>query len=105
MGNALYEAILIAFIGVIITVSVIRFTAAFYKNPLKAIQLIRLNKHSISVFIIFLSMNFIFLAGYLLQLFNFVNNSDLLGILVYALGTSFFFLALTHIISEKYKAD
>jgi len=105
MGNALYEAASIAVIGVIITISVIRFTAAFYRNPLKAMQLIRLNKHSISVFVIFLSMNLVFLAGYVLQLFNFVNNSDLIGILVYALGTSFFFFALANIISEKYKAD
>ncbi len=105
MSNGVYEAISIAFIGVIIVVSVIRFTMAFYKNPLKAVQLIRLNKNSISVFILFLSMNFIFLAGYLLQLFNFLGNSDLLSILVYALGTSFFFFALAHIISNRYKPD
>ena len=105
MNSGFYEAIAIAFIGVLIALSVIRFTAAFYKNPLKAVQLIRLDKNSITVFIIFLTMNFIFLAGYLLQLFNSLNNSDLLGILVYALGTSFFFFALTSIISKKYKLD
>ncbi|MGC8533403.1 MAG: hypothetical protein ACP5MV_02100 [Candidatus Parvarchaeum sp.] len=105
MNSGFYEAISIAVVGVLIALSVIRFTAAFYKNPLKAVQLIRLNKNSTTIFIIFLAMNFVFLAGYLLQLFNSLNNSDLLGILVYALGTSFFFFALTNVISEKYKLD
>jgi len=105
MSTGFYEAIVIAFVGLIIAISVIRFTTAFYKNPLRSVQLIRLNKNSITVFIILLAMNFIFFIGYLSELFNFSNNSDLLGILVYALGTSFFFFALTHIISKKYKLN
>ena len=46
MNSGFYEAIAIAVIGVLIALSVIRFTAAFYKNPLKAVQLIRLDKNS-----------------------------------------------------------
>jgi hypothetical protein len=105
MNSGFYEAIVIGVIGMMITVSVIKFMKVFYSSPLKSVQLIRLNKNSVRVFIIFLSMNFIFLLGYLLQYFNFLDNSDLLAILVYALGTSFFFLSLARILSTKYKMN
>lgn len=105
MSIELYEAITIVVVGILIAVSVIRFTSVFYKNPLKAVQLIRLNKNSVNVFIIFLSMNFVFLIGYIFQFFSSSNTSDLFGILIYALGTSFFFFAITRIISKKYKLD
>lgn len=105
MSSNFYEAIIIVFAGVMITVSVIRFTTAFYKNPSKAVQLIRLNKNSVKVFVMFLLMNFIFLAGYMIQLLNVSDNSDLPAILIYALGTSFFFLGLAGIISKKYIMD
>ncbi|MEM0142574.1 MAG: hypothetical protein QXL94_01270 [Candidatus Parvarchaeum sp.] len=106
MNSGFYEAVFISFVGISIIVSVTRFILVFYKNPLKAVQLIRLSKSSVNVFVIFLSMNFIFLAGYALQIFYSNNsNSDLIGILIYALGTSFFFFALTSIISKKYRLD
>ena len=102
MSSTFYEASIIAVVGIAITFSVIRFTMAFYSNPPKAVQLIRLGKNSVSVFIMFLSLNFIFTFGYLFQIFPVGRNSNLIAILVYAFGTSFFFFSLSKTISRKY---
>ncbi|MCL4391124.1 hypothetical protein M1112_00315 [Candidatus Parvarchaeota archaeon] len=103
MSSGFYEAAVIAIVGVVIIVSVLRFIRAFYRNPTSAVQLIRLNNNSVYVFILFLSMNFIFTLGYIFQIVYIVNNSDLIAILIYAIGTAFFFSSLTRIISKKYK--
>ena len=103
MTESLYEAAVIAVVGVIILVSIVRFIKIFYSNSQKGVQLIRLSKNAYIYFIFFLSMNFIFLIGFLLQIFNTVNNSDLIAILIYAIGTSIFFFSLASIISKKYK--
>jgi hypothetical protein len=103
MSAGLYTAVIIGFVGLVILVSIIKFIMAFYKNPQRAVQLIRLDTRTYLFFILFLSMNFVFLVGYLLQIVNSVKDSDLIAILIYALGTSIFFIALTFIISKKYK--
>ncbi len=101
MSGALYEAFAIIIVGLMILVSVIKFIRAFYSNPQKSIQLIRLNKHVYIAFIMFLSINFVFTLGYLLQIVIKVKNSNLIAILIYAIGISLFFIFLSSIISKK----
>lgn len=103
MSGGIYDAIIIAVVGLIVLVSILRFIRAFYVNPNRAVQLIRLNKNAYIYFMSFLSMNFIFTLGYVFQIIYIINNSDLIGILIYAIGTSAFFILLTSIISKKYK--
>lgn len=103
MNSGFYEAVAIGVAGIIILISIIRFVRTFYINPQKAMQLIRLDKRAYLIFTLFLSMNFIFAVGYIFQINSNDNNSDLVAILIYALGTAIFFIALSSVISKKYR--
>ncbi|EFD92657.1 MAG: hypothetical protein BJBARM5_0615 [Candidatus Parvarchaeum acidophilus ARMAN-5] len=102
MSSGFYEAIAIGVVGIIILISMIRFVRSFYVNPQKAMQLIRLSRKAYLIFTLFLSMNFVFAVGYILQILSEANNYDLVAILIYALGTAIFFTALSSVISKKY---
>ncbi|MGC8516688.1 MAG: hypothetical protein ACP5MT_02225 [Candidatus Acidifodinimicrobium sp.] len=96
-------AIILALLGVLLVVSTSRFYIALNKDRNLSIARIRLYRYSAALFSFILFLNVIFAAAFVLSVLSPSLDFNLIGILIYALGISFSFIALTRAILKAFK--
>ncbi|MBE5729394.1 hypothetical protein IG206_01185 [Candidatus Parvarchaeota archaeon] len=94
-------AIILALSGTLIFVSTSLFYVALNRNKNASIARIRLYRHSTALFSSLLFLNVLFAIGFIFSVFSPSSDVNLIGVLVYALGISIFFIVLTRVILRE----